>query len=320
MEEISFGGIARKRKQEDLHLGSFLVPDYPLKSNNDWSSIPVEMQSKIPACGSHAGAFFRDAQETIEKKKTQRFSPRFSWIDIKSFDGFPLSAGTSMDAIFKSLEKAGACDFELIGNDTSLSLEEYSNGAVITDDMRKDASTRLVSSPAYTFSPTIDQIKTAIDQYKVVIALVNIHDSWYTSKSGISSWLEKDILPLRTGNFLGRHFVVLHNYDEKYIYFRNSWSESWCRKGDGYFDSSYIPNVIEIGTAVDLNDRFVFNKNLCFGMQNDDVKQLQLRLGVVCTGFFGYLTLKAVIAYQKAKGISPSIGFVWPLTRAELNK
>ncbi len=72
---------------------------------------------------------------------------------------------------------------------------------------------------------------------------------------------------------------------------------------------------------------FRFNMDLGFGMQNDDVAELQKRLQKEgffkfdkITGLFGSITKQAVKDYQKAKGISYITGFCGPLTRAELNK
>ena len=74
----------------------------------------------------------------------------------------------------------------------------------------------------------------------------------------------------------------------------------------------------------DVNDpfrsNFYFNNNLWFGMKNNDVVELQKRLGVYPqTGFFGAITLASVINYQKAHAISPAVGFVGAITRASLN-
>lgn len=63
---------------------------------------------------------------------------------------------------------------------------------------------------------------------------------------------------------------------------------------------------------------FQFTRNLWLGMKNNDVLELQKRLGVIQTGLFGTLTFSAVRAYQKAHAI-PTTGFVGPLTRANLN-
>ncbi|MCX6702172.1 MAG: peptidoglycan-binding protein [Candidatus Zambryskibacteria bacterium] len=69
---------------------------------------------------------------------------------------------------------------------------------------------------------------------------------------------------------------------------------------------------------------FSFNGDLRQGASNDDVRELQTRLtdeGVYTgpiTGYFGPLTLKAVIAYQTREGL-PQTGFFGPMTRGALN-
>lgn len=65
---------------------------------------------------------------------------------------------------------------------------------------------------------------------------------------------------------------------------------------------------------------FQFRKNLYLGMIDTDCIELQRRLEVSPTApNFGPKTFKAVVAYQKAHGITPT-GFVGPITRASLNK
>lgn len=64
---------------------------------------------------------------------------------------------------------------------------------------------------------------------------------------------------------------------------------------------------------------YVFTKTLRFGMQNDDVKQLQRVLGVIQTGYFGNLTLTALKKFQAAHGLVAD-GVDGPLTNVELNK
>jgi hypothetical protein len=89
------------------------------------------------------------------------------------------------------------------------------------------------------------QIKQAIFQYGSTIALVDIGDGWWANGR-----TEAETCPLRLGSFVGRHFVVLYGYDETYIYGRNSFGRDWGRAGDFYFDASYVPHDLEIGTAV----------------------------------------------------------------------
>ncbi len=69
----------------------------------------------------------------------------------------------------------------------------------------------------------------------------------------------------------------------------------------------------------------MFNMNLGFGMRNNDVRELQLRLNAETgstlpgTTYYGGLTQAAAKAYQTMKGITPVSGYVGPLTRAALN-
>ncbi len=80
-----------------------------------------------------------------------------------------------------------------------------------------------------------------------------------------------------------------------------------------------------ISTATSTAKTNIFTYNLTLGSEGDDVTRLQTILNtqgyltVSPTGYFGYLTLQAVKAYQKSKGISDT-GYVGPLTRAELGK
>ncbi len=79
---------------------------------------------------------------------------------------------------------------------------------------------------------------------------------------------------------------------------------------------------------------FYFTKNLSQGMKNTDVKELQKYLnthGFIVsqfgpgspgneTEYFGLKTKAAVVRFQSAHAIKPSVGFFGPLTRAFVNK
>ena len=73
--------------------------------------------------------------------------------------------------------------------------------------------------------------------------------------------------------------------------------------------------------------KYIFNNDLSFGMDNDEVVELQKVLISMSllkikepTGYFGSITKTAVMEYQTLKSITPVSGYVGPLTRAELNK
>lgn len=71
---------------------------------------------------------------------------------------------------------------------------------------------------------------------------------------------------------------------------------------------------------------YAFTKNLTVGAKGEDVNQLQsiliaggyLKIAAP-TSYFGPMTKTAVVAWQKAVGISPTSGFVGALSRAKLN-
>ena len=75
-----------------------------------------------------------------------------------------------------------------------------------------------------------------------------------------------------------------------------------------------------------LEGKFIFLNKLWIGLENEEVRELQLKLKdlgflkVDPTGFFGLATQKAVIDFQKKNNIEPALGFVGPITRKILNK
>lgn len=324
MDIPALGARERTPDPRDFPLGAVTPSDsIPTVFMQDWSKIDVDMQAKIPACGSHAGSFLKNVQETIESGQVQRKSPRYLWDKIKLIDGFALEDGTDMLSIFKTLKSVGVCDLSLLPNDTSLSLEEYSN-ASITPAMDENAKEALIGNYGFTFYPTMQDIKAAIYKHKAILMLIRVGKEFWTSPSGVVSWAEADILPLRPPQTAeGGHFVVAYAYDENRIYFRNSWSKAWGRNGDGYFEANYLPFVVEIGTAFDV-PKGRFNKDLYYKMANTDVYALQSFLvkngfgNFTPTGFFGDKTLAAVKLFQAKYGIQTT-GYVGVLTRAKLN-
>lgn len=73
------------------------------------------------------------------------------------------------------------------------------------------------------------------------------------------------------------------------------------------------------GSSTPATGAICFNTDLKQGMTSNDVKNLQIVLGVTPTsGYFGPLTLAAVKQFQAANGI-PTTGYVGTLTRGALN-
>lgn len=89
-----------------------------------------------------------------------------------------------------------------------------------------------------------------------------------------------------------------------------------------------LPTPIRVGDAPTTTS---FTRNLMFGMSGADVRTLQLTLIKKATGpaakslevigvsnYFGQYTRNALIEYQKAQNIFPTLGYFGPLTRARI--
>lgn len=245
MKPFGTGANPRKPDTRDFKIdynGSGTPPPATLMPN--YSSLPVKNQGTYGTCGGHAGAALESFLQMLD------LSPKFLWKEIKTTDGLPDNAGTDMRYIFQSLQNQGTCHETLCPDTLDANITVYSDASTITQEMLTDAYPYGVSNYAFTDNPTWAQIQSAIADNLVVIALMKCGTGWWTAANGTESYAEADILPLRLGTYDSGHFVVLWGYDEKYIYFRNSWGPTWGRGGDGYFDISYLPNITEIGTAI----------------------------------------------------------------------
>lgn len=323
------GGQPRPVDGRDIQLGAVQAPvSIPASYNQTQAwSLPIEYQGQQPACGAHAGTFLKEILDAYYTPG--HYSPRFTWADIKTFDGFPIDAGTDMRSIFKSVKGTGTLDFPLLGNDATLDLNTYAH-PTITAAMKQNAAGKVINTYGFVSDMTFQGLKQAIYQNKAVLLLIQVGTEFWTAPDGTVSWAEKDILPLRyPKSIVSGHFVVAHSYDENYIYFENHWSTAWGRNGHGYFGENYMPRVLEAGTAVEL----AFAKDLSFGLSDPDVKRLQVKLnqnpatqvaasGVGSPGqetvYFGSLTQAAVKKYQALHNI-PTTGYVGALTRAALS-
>lgn len=164
---------------------------------------------------------------------------------------------------------------------------------------------------------SIDEIAQAIRDNKGCVIGITGKDN--------GTW--RSVFPTPPDNFTNnwRHWVYCGKAKlvdgKKYIGFLNSWGENVGNQGWQWISEEYIKPkwIFDTYTLVYNFPKFIFTKTLMFGVVSNEVKELQKRLGVIQTGFFGTLTLKAVKYYQSSHQLVPD-GIVGPLTRLQLNK
>lgn len=318
--EQSFGGIERTQKPEDVLIGSFSPLPTPESFMPVYSG-SIEDQHQTPSCGAHAGDSMKNVLEA-----GFRGSPEYLWKCMRLVDKLSPDTGSNMLTIMERIYNRGICSFSLLPNNALVSNTEYASPAALNQTMDIDADGHKIGIYAFTFNPTFQQIKDAIYQHKAVILLLKVGAEWWTKENGVASWQEKDILPLDPNRqpISSAHFITAYAFDKNYIYFINSWSNQWGRKGIGYFGIDYAYRVSEMGTIIDPQTKYVFTKVLRYAMNSFDVIQLQHTLNkdlsdsLIADGAFGNLTLAAVKKFQTKHGLVAD-GVVGKITNAVLN-
>ena len=198
------GGIDKLPDERDIKLGVSAVPVYThpktLTNTSAWQ-IPVEYQGQQPACGAHSGA------EAKGLAIGSRFSPRFTWEDLKTFDGWPIDSGTDMRSIFKSITGTGVLDYAQLGNDVTLSEEVYATPP--TPAQRALAKKFAGMGYGFITDLSFEGLKQFISDHGPAIVLLRVGDEWWTDIHGKNSWAESDILPVRVPQVVtSGHFVL----------------------------------------------------------------------------------------------------------------
>ena len=243
---MNLGAIKSKYDARDLKLGAVQEPiSYPEIYLPDYSNLPKYWQNGLPTCGANAGSFFKVIQEFIESKTAKSFSPRFLWIKIKEIDNNALQVGTDMRSIFKTLKSIGVCDNNLINNDVSMSLIDYTNSQPITQNMLDNAQPNIINSYAFVDDLSFEGIKNAIYRNGVVLLRLLVGRNFFNTTT----------LTIPAGRLSG-HFIVAYGYDKDWIYFRDS-TEKDFTKSDKKFGKDYMNWVKEGGTALDLDNDYI---------------------------------------------------------------
>lgn len=244
MPPKNLGALERKPDPRDILLGSVQAPvTIPSSFIPDISWLVRNYQGQTPSCGAHASSHFQAILEhALAPGVNQRYTPRFSWIKIKTIDGYPLEDGTDMRSIFKSLTTDGADDFEPLENDVTLPLTTYSEPSAVTPDMVTNAGAKKISS--YGFGNTdFESICQAIYQNRAVLLLIKCDDGFWGTST-----------PTFTTPEYG-HFITAYGYDPDFIYIVDSADPNDAfafKKIAKQYVNSPTTFIFEAGTAVDI--------------------------------------------------------------------
>lgn len=337
MPDFSFGGLQSPFDNRDIKLAKVGVPeavpeDYENEAIHRWG---VWNQRKIGSCVGHAFAkaaqwyWYQKTGEVIE------FSARFLYAIAKSKDGWP-DEGTYPRLVAKILTEYGCATEATCPNDSFLSHEEYVYNRKI-ENIPQEAFIEAAKYkiPGYAFVPVDEySIKQAISNFGFVSVLVRLGSEWW-----LPSWDKKDIVPLRRPKVIvSGHQIGLTGYSKDgFKTVLNHWSDKWADQGFNKFTwEEYSPYIAEAIVMLDVpaniveeakQTKYIFTRDMRYGDRSEDVRQLQKRLGVISTGYFGDLTRKAVIAFQDKYQIPitwaqrhlKSMAIVGPKTREKLN-
>lgn len=315
-------------------------------------------QHKLGACVGHAGAKSQQESQYRETGKVFDISPRWLYALCKSTDNYA-GEGTYPRIMADYMRKVGCATEKTVPNDTLLDHETYvynRNQANFPKEAFDEAAKVKIKN--YSFVPLTETgIKTAIkwagENKGGIFMLLTLDKNWWCKPNGQISWAENDLMAdgmrIPTDKpTIGNHEVYPYAFDKKngrtIVIGKNSWGETWGKKGDFWFYlDEYLPFIREVIATVDLPDDYVpptfqytFSKPLKFGDKGSDVVALQNALKVSgefpstqnVTGNFGNITLDAVKKFQlryadeilTPAGLTVPSGFVGTFTIRKLNK
>ncbi len=304
---------------------------------------PVQMQDHIPACVSFSMVEILKLYWFGKTGKWIDFSPRFLDIMAKRTDGQDRAdGGTFPSLVIKLMVKYGCATTKTLANDVSLSVLDYRNDEMITQEVLDEAAKYKI--PGYIkVNLDFQSLRQAIYYYGAVSLLFRVGDTMY-----VPSWLPKDTDPLRVPKTItGGHQMTGKGWaDDVLNKIRNEWSIAWGNKGETEYNTKDWASLITEAWAIaelpeDITNflnslpkagefHYIWTKDMKIGDVNDDVKFAQIAFMILGflepippdqLGHFGPKTSAANLKYQISKGIKPTAGdSIGPKTRSALNQ
>lgn len=287
----------------------------------DWSkplvrnyTQPIKNQFRAGMCG---GELYAQAMQIYRTLALGLPFQELSEISFYSQNHLPSGEGMTIGQMMEGASFKGLTTFQNVPTPQNCAEFQSESLAWATPQLLQDCLIRsgmkMVSVPV-----NIDSMAQAIrDNYFVGILIAGTNNGTW------SSAYPQPPVPGSTpqwGHFMTSVPSIPACPATKALPFYQSWGTSVGLEGIQYFGEEYINSgfMYDCFTFV----KHIFNQDLKFGMIGDEVKYLQVKLGMPSNTFgfgtFGIKTLAAVKSYQTANGIATT-GYVGLLTRVKLN-
>lgn len=248
--------------------------------------------------------------QNANKATGKKYSPDFQYLLQKKFFDFNWWEGSSIFNALKAATKYGLLPIELFTYvteaDRNLSYPDYVEKLQAISESEVQRLIGLCEKPmtGYASVPADAQsmAKAISDSKSGILCRYSVGEEWWTP-----SWQPQDIDPLRppqqvvSGHAIGQSYFDF-TLNQKFE-LPNTWGTQWNDNGKAHTifpqyhaTEAWIPYY---GTPPQpLPPSFIFTVDMKYGQRSEDVKQLQKRLAVSGTGYYGDLTAQAVLKFQ----------------------
>lgn len=270
------------------------------KEQNDWKKyVPREQDGSLSCCGQASAK----AVEILTGQVMSAHPP------YRARSNYP-AGGMYLQNVGQVWKTTGSTT-ELLDS------SQFKNEQYMNRDITVPTPTKMLGEYRFVDPRDIDEIAEAIELHGHCILIFHCNKKEWTSVP-----IYDADQPINFGHCVCAVDYFLKN-GEKVILIEDSTghfnSISPEKTGQRLITSNFLINRCSGAMYLSPKASYVFTKTLRKGMFSEDVKQLQRVLGVIQTGYFGSMTLKAVKSFQASHGLV-SDGVVGPKTNAELNK
>ena len=193
-------------------------PELPEKLDLRDELMPVREQGPQGTCAAQTAACMKEYQERMESGFDEYMSPQFIYNnrpywnnEVQDGEDENEDYGMTCRNIMKILSKIGVCPEKMY----PYGIIEYARE--IKDEVKEEAKKNCIQG--YAQIETIDELKNSLyENGPCMIAFPVYH-------------MGEDMWNSRGGEFLGGHAMTIVGYDEIGFIIRNSWSETWGKKG-----------------------------------------------------------------------------------------